>query len=223
MDDAGDDTPDAEIGIFSDHDRRVVGICRNQFTGGWTLLKPFYGQFAINDSNNNFTVGRLKRSIDNQDIVMIDTCIFHWIAGNSHKKSSHRMLNEQFVQIKFSINMIFGWRRKSSRNTACEKRTNIHGFLIDFKNGGRWGVCFHVGNISIKSQKDIVRNFFAAINLSVHRLFRSSRYRSPTPSFAHHPRHFHPFHRDIILKRCPWSGIPTQSTESKGIFIYFGR
>jgi len=108
MDNTGDHPPDAEIGFFGDLDRRVMGVCRNQLTGGMALHEPFHCQLSIHDSDDNFSARCFQGSVNNQDIPMVYPCILHGITRNPHKKGGNRMLDQQLIQIELSVNMVVG-------------------------------------------------------------------------------------------------------------------
>jgi len=40
---------------------------------------------------------------------MVYTGIFHGVTGNPDKKGGNRMLNQQLIQIKLLVYMVFGW------------------------------------------------------------------------------------------------------------------
>jgi len=71
--------------------------------------ESFYCQLAINDSDDNFSTRRFQGSVDNQDISMIYPCVLHGITRNPHKKSGNRILDQQLIQIEFSIYVVIGW------------------------------------------------------------------------------------------------------------------
>jgi len=77
MDDTGDNTPDSEIGFFSDLKGWVVRVFSNQPTGGMILYKPFDGQFSVDDGDDDFTTGCFNGSVDDEDIAVVDSCIGH--------------------------------------------------------------------------------------------------------------------------------------------------
>lgn len=108
MNDAGDYTPDAEIGINGNLNRLVFRICRNQLTRVVVLHKPFHCQLAVDDSDDNFAACRFDGSVDNQDIVVVDAGIFHRISRYTDEEGCRRVWNEEFVKVELSIYMIVG-------------------------------------------------------------------------------------------------------------------
>ena len=109
MDNAGDHTPNTEIRIFGDLHRGIVRVCSNQLAGRILLNESFYCQLAIDDSNDNFSARCIKRAVNNQNITMVYTGILHGVTGNPYKESGNWMLNQQLIQIKLLVYMVFGW------------------------------------------------------------------------------------------------------------------
>jgi len=107
MDHARDNSPDAEISLIGNCNRWVVGVGCNQLAGRTVLNESFHRQFAIDDGNYDFSTGRLKGTINDQNISVVYSGILHGFTGYPYKEGGYRMRDQQLIQVKMLIYMVF--------------------------------------------------------------------------------------------------------------------
>ena len=77
MDNAGDNSPDTEIRLGSYYDWRIYRIFRDQSAGSVSFYKSLDSELTIDDGDDDFAAHRFDRSVNNQDVTVVDSSVGH--------------------------------------------------------------------------------------------------------------------------------------------------
>ena len=102
---------------------RIFWICRHQPNFLAVPHSPFpfphiqrlNRKLTVYGGNDYITVSRIKGTVNNKKVSIIDAFTLHRIALNADKVGCRRPLNKKLVQVERRLEVLFG-RRRESRN-----------------------------------------------------------------------------------------------------------
>lgn len=83
-----------------------------------SLPIPFDGEVSINGSDNDVAVRGRKRTVDDEQVSVMNTVSDHRFAGDPHEESRGGTLDQQRIKTERRFEILFGRRRKSGYDST---------------------------------------------------------------------------------------------------------
>lgn len=93
--------------MLVDVNRRIGWILGNKAGRALVQDKPLDGQFIVHHGNNNIIMLCLSGSVNHQNIIMLNPGPGHGLTIHPDEKGCGLILDEQLVQIKAAICVVF--------------------------------------------------------------------------------------------------------------------
>ena len=106
MNDMAHYTPDLEVIIDRDWNAGVVRILRLQFKTLPCLHQSLEGEFPVERSNHNFSIGFFLGAIDDQQILIKDASASHRVPICTDKEDVIGIRNQILMQIEITVVLI---------------------------------------------------------------------------------------------------------------------
>ena len=109
------DAPDAKFLPILDANLGEALVLRQKPNSVFGVPQSLHREGTIETGNNYITRFGRFRLVHNQKITVLDggTLSVHTVASCPHKEGRRAVLNEQFVQVQFALQMIVSRRRKA--------------------------------------------------------------------------------------------------------------
>jgi len=135
MDDEGNHSPDFAGGAFGHMDVGVVGILSLQIEALAIPEQSFHCQLTVDHRDHHFAVDRFQRTVNHQNVVVVDTGPDHGVTGYPDKKGSGWVGYHEFIEIEPSFDVVLCRTWKSGRDATGKKGTFQFTLTVEGING----------------------------------------------------------------------------------------
>ena len=113
MDNAGHDAPDFKLHVLQNFERLVSLIVGHEEEFAVALRDAFDGQFAVDNRDDDVSVLRFERAVNDEDVAGMNPRADHRIARDAHEEGGRRMFDEVAIEIESSLYVVLCGRRET--------------------------------------------------------------------------------------------------------------
>ena len=119
------------------HDVGVGRVLGFELDVGTPLPQPLHSEVAIDHGHDDMAMDGLDRTVDQDDITIIDAGLAHGCAADPHHKRRQRVLDQHVVQVDPFGRVVFGGAGEAGLDGECR---DIQDRLGERAGQGRRGV-----------------------------------------------------------------------------------